>query len=69
MAGFAAYVFEGEDPVLMNFEDPDDMEKHQQWLDEEMKRRSEVESTTNSGSSAAETPSQAQQQPKDAFRR
>jgi hypothetical protein len=40
VVGVAATVFEGEDPLLLNFEDPDEMVKKQQWLREEMARRS-----------------------------
>ena len=36
VAGFAAYVFEGEDPLLLSFEDPEDMAKKQKWLKEEI---------------------------------
>jgi hypothetical protein len=39
VAGFAAYVFEGEDPLFLNFEDLDDLAKKQQWLREELVRR------------------------------
>jgi hypothetical protein len=66
VAGFAAYVFEGEDPLYMNFEDPEDMAKHQQWLNEEFERRSKPESTSRS---SGESSLQAQKNPKDAFQR
>lgn len=39
IAGVAAQVFPGESPVLLNFEDPDDMFRKQQWVREEMRRR------------------------------
>jgi hypothetical protein len=39
VAGFAAYVFEGEDPLLLNFEDMEDLARKQQWLREEIARR------------------------------
>jgi hypothetical protein len=66
VAGYAAYVFEGEDPVLMNFEDPEDMAKHEQLLEEEEARRSRPESTSRStGQSSLE----AEKHPKDAFQR
>ena len=42
MAGFAAYVFQGEDPLLLSFEDPDDMAKKQNWLKEEITRRAKA---------------------------
>lgn len=43
VAGVAAQVFPGEQPVLLNFEDPDDMLRQQQWVREEMRRRMEKE--------------------------
>ncbi len=66
VAGFAAYVFEGEEPLFMNFEDPEDMAKHQQWLNDELERRSKPESATRT---SGESPLQAERSPKDAFRR
>ena len=35
VAGFADYELGGEDPVFMNFEDPEDMAKHEQMMNEE----------------------------------
>jgi hypothetical protein len=66
VAGFAAYVFEGEEPLFMNFEDPEDMAKHQQWLNEEFERRSKGESTSRS---SGDSSLQAAKNPKDAFQR
>jgi hypothetical protein len=66
VAGFADYAFEGEDPVFMNFEDPDDMAKHQEMMNEEFERRSKLQSAPRS---SGETPMQAAGVPKDAFRR
>jgi hypothetical protein len=43
IAGVAAQVFPGEPPLLLNFEDPDDMFRKQQWVREEMRRRMEKE--------------------------
>jgi len=43
IAGVAAQVFPGEKPVLLNFEDPEDMFRQQQWVREEMRRRMEKE--------------------------
>ncbi len=40
VAGVAAQVFPGEPPLLLNFEDPQDMVKKQQWVREEIRRRS-----------------------------
>jgi hypothetical protein len=42
VAGVAAQVFPGEPPLLLNFEDPQDMVKKQQWVREEIRRRSEA---------------------------
>lgn len=39
VGGMAAVVFPGERPVLLNFEDPEDMLRQQQSLQEEMRRR------------------------------
>jgi hypothetical protein len=66
VAGFAAYVFDGEEPLLMNFENPEDMAKHQQWLNEELDRRSKAESTARS---SGDSSTQAERKPQDAFRR
>ncbi len=65
MAGVAAVVFDGEPPLLLNFEDPDDMAKKQQWLREEVARRAKSETPTDGGKQAA----QAEKPPQDAFRR
>jgi hypothetical protein len=43
IAGVAAQIFPGEKPVLLNFEDPEDMTRQQQWVREEMRRRMERE--------------------------
>jgi len=66
VAGFAAYVFEGEDPLLLSFEDPDDMAKKQSWLKEEINRRAKQEPTPSSGDKDS---FQAEKKPQDAFRR
>ncbi len=66
VAGFAAYVFDGEDPLLLSFEDPSDMAKKQTWLKEEIDRRAKQEKAALTG---AENPSQAERKPEDAFRR
>ncbi len=39
IAGVAAQVFPDEPPLLLNFEDPEDMFRKQQWVREEMRRR------------------------------
>jgi hypothetical protein len=43
IAGVAAQVFPGEPPLLLNFENPDDMFRKQQWVREEIRRRLEKE--------------------------
>ncbi|MGA2619808.1 MAG: hypothetical protein ABSF26_19520 [Thermoguttaceae bacterium] len=65
VAGVAAVIFEGEPPLLLNFEDPEDMAKKQQWLREEVARRAKSETPTADGKQAA----QAEKPPQDAFRR
>ena len=42
IAGVAAQVFPGEPPLLLNFEDPQDMARKQQWVREEIRKRSEA---------------------------
>lgn len=39
IAGVAAKVFPDHDPVVLNFEDPDDLLRQQQWVRAEMLRR------------------------------
>jgi hypothetical protein len=43
VAGLAWEVFPGEDPLLLNFEEPEDMFRKQQWVRQEMRRRMERE--------------------------
>ena len=43
VVGMAATVFEGEPPLLLNFEDPEDVLKKQEWLRTEVVRRSRAE--------------------------
>jgi hypothetical protein len=43
IAGVAAMVFPGEPPLVLSFEDPEDMLRKQQWVREEMRRRAEKE--------------------------
>jgi hypothetical protein len=66
VAGSALYVFDGEDPIFMNFEDPEDMERHRQMMNEEIERRSKA---TSPARSSGENPLQAERNPKDAFQR
>ncbi len=39
IAGVAATIFEGEPPLLLNFEDPEEMLRKQRWVQEETRRR------------------------------
>ncbi len=66
VAGFAAYVFEGEDPLLLSFEDPEDMAKKQEWFKKELERREKQETTPPAD---GENKFQAEKNPQDAFRR
>jgi hypothetical protein len=43
IAGMATTVFENEPPLLLNFEDPQDMQRKQQLAEEEMQRRMRAE--------------------------
>jgi hypothetical protein len=43
IAGMATTVFEDEPPLLLNFEDPQDMQRKQQLAEEEMQRRMRAE--------------------------
>jgi hypothetical protein len=64
VAGVAAPVFEGEPPLLLNFEDPADMIEKQKMVREEVKRRAEqasvqstaqIEATNNNSPTASQT--------------
>lgn len=41
IAGVAATVFEGEPPLLLNFEDPEEMIRKQEWVQQEARRRAQ----------------------------
>lgn len=41
VVGVAAKIFPDKDPVVLNFEDPEDMFRQQQWVRAEMQRRME----------------------------
>jgi hypothetical protein len=45
IAGVAATIFQGEPPLVLNFEDPDEVLKKQQWAREEIRRRMEKENS------------------------
>jgi len=44
VAGVATPVFPGEEPLLLNFEDPEEMFRKQQWVRAEIQRRAEAAS-------------------------
>jgi hypothetical protein len=41
IAGVEATVFKGEPPLLLNFEDPEEMLRKQEWVQQEMRRRAQ----------------------------
>ena len=43
IAGVAYQLFPGEEPLLLNFEDPEDMFRQQQWGREEIRRRTDAD--------------------------
>lgn len=43
IGGMATYVFAGEAPVVLDFEDPEDMQRKQVLVEEEMERRAHAE--------------------------
>lgn len=43
IGGMATHVFEGEPPVVLDFEDPEDMQRKQLLVEQEMERRARVE--------------------------
>ena len=45
IAGVAQQIFPGEPPLLLNFEEPEDMVRRMQWAREEIRRRAEKEET------------------------
>ena len=63
IAGVAAQVFPGEPPLLLNFEDPEDMFRKQQWVREEIRRRA------GGGSSGGEMQAQGGETPGKSLRR
>ncbi len=56
IAGVAAQVFPGEAPLLLNFEDPEDMFRKQQWVREEIRRRIESGDLQAKGTGKKENP-------------
>ena len=66
VAGVAAVVFEGEAPLLLDFEDPEGMAKKQAWLRDEVVRRAK---SGNPDAESEKKTDQAEKKPQDAFRR
>jgi hypothetical protein len=56
VAGVAAQIFPNEPPLLLNFEDPEDMFRKQQWVREEIRRRTEANSTERADVQNVENP-------------
>lgn len=56
VAGVAAQIFPGEPPLLLNFEDPEDMLRKQQWVREEIRRRIESGDLQAEGGEKQEKP-------------
>ncbi|MGD0897256.1 MAG: hypothetical protein ABR915_05425 [Thermoguttaceae bacterium] len=58
VGGVAAVVFEGEDPLLLDFEKPDEMTQKQEWLREEIARREnrQTEKSSKDGGKILEDP-------------
>jgi hypothetical protein len=54
IAGLAVQVFPGEAPLQLNFEDPDEMARKQQWVKDEIRRR--MDSSVEVHAETAETP-------------
>ncbi len=54
IVGVAAQVFPDEEPLLLNFEDPEDMFRKQQWVREEIRRRMEADSLQAQGKEKAD---------------
>ncbi|MEX2113298.1 MAG: hypothetical protein WD845_08940 [Pirellulales bacterium] len=54
IAGMATKVFSDRPPVVLNFEDPEDMMKQQEWVSQEMARREKVGAPAASSNTATE---------------
>jgi len=67
ISGVAAPVFDGEPPVLLNFEDPAEMLRKQQAVREEMKRRAQQQAGANASVPAAGQPASSNQAPPEAL--
>jgi len=56
VAGMATKVFADELPIILNFEDPNDMVRKQELAEEEMRRRETEEAAQAKAEGSAETP-------------
>jgi hypothetical protein len=54
IAGVAAAVFPGEPPLLLNFEDPEEMLRKQEWVQQEIRRRAQQENLRAQGGENSE---------------
>lgn len=70
VGGVAAFVLKNKDPLLLNFEDPDDMERKQQWLREEVAREEKQQATKEAQADSGEAmgPAQAGKSPDSKLR-
>ena len=56
IAGVAATVFPGEPPLLLNFEDPEEMLRKQEWVQQEIRRRAQQENLQAQGGENSTNP-------------
>jgi hypothetical protein len=56
VVGVAFQIFPGEEPLSLNFEDPDDMSRKKQWAREETRRRMEADDLQAQGKEKQENP-------------
>jgi hypothetical protein len=56
VVGVALQIFPGEEPLSLNFEDPDDMSRKKQWAREETRRRMEADDLQAQGKEKQENP-------------
>jgi len=54
IAGVAATIFKGEPPLLLNFEDPEEMLKKQEWVQQEKRRRAQQKDLQAQGTENSE---------------
>jgi len=59
VAGMATKVFEDQPPLLLDFEDPEDMERKQELVEEEIRRRAGLAQPNSQPPATAQTPEAA----------